>query len=411
MSKFHCTHCGQIIDTPGQLADSHTSCPTCNAEVDVTALEAQKQPITETPPPLPTPEKNQKKTSRYLMATLGAAGLCLANVLIQPNFSLPQQKNFSDSESVGWAIGWIFGRTIGGVFTVAFIAFVIALVIAGIMAIFKKRFSKSLSWTYSISVILVSGLSLFGNSIARTRQLSKQEEIQNARNTLSGLENDFKIMSDKNFESDRSPRKTDFRFNTNVPASDEAGRARQMIQSVYNDLLNVQSDYLKAMEDNGIKTLLSADRIAKDVGFTESKLKLAKIKSAVADGNAKTNKILVDFPERINNYKLSPATKQAMLKGYQDRKNELPPLLKDGWDLEAEIIDHVEELLHHLETTRTHWTAKQGVFVFERDSDAKRFNEIMDQIAKCVEQQDAIRKDTLKSTEDYLKKIRDKMPK
>jgi hypothetical protein len=80
------------------------------------------------------------------------------------------------------------------------------------------------------------------------------------------------------------------------------------------------------------------------------------------------------------------------------------------WDLEVEAVEHMEDLIDHLEVTRIYWKPDQGMFMFERDRDLERFNTIMREITKCVDRQTEIREKSLKSATDKIGNLKGMIP-
>jgi hypothetical protein len=188
------------------------------------------------------------------------------------------------------------------------------------------------------------------------------------------------------------------------------GRLRELMQSFFNDMIELQNDYLQSLEDDGIDTLLDANRVARDTGFTESKRTLVRVKRTVADTRSKASRILGDFPERIKDYEFSATSDRKMLEGYQKGLEDALPLFKEMWDLEVEAVEHMEDLIDHLEVTRIYWEPDQGMFMFERDRDLEHFNTIMGKITKCVDRQTEIREKSLKSATDKIGHLKGMIP-
>jgi len=303
---------------------------------------------------------------------------------------------------------------------VGLIALIIAVLIAGIMSAFKKRFTDSLSRCYSIGVLVVAGLALLGNSILgnsinrsgspSSSNYPNPTEIESARRMVSGLESDIQSMISESVGPDGLPRKTDLQFDNNTPASDEMGRLRELMRSLFNDMIELQNTYLQALEDDGIDTFLDANRMARDTGFTESRARLAKVKRTVADTRLKASGLLVEFPKRMKDYRFSSMSDRKMFEAYQKGLKDALPLFKEMWDLEVESVDHMEDLIDHLEVTRIHWDPDQGMFMFQRDSDLDQFNAIMDSITKCVERQTEIREKSLKSAAEKIGTLKSMIP-
>jgi len=367
-------------------------------------------------PEYPTTQaKNTKKrnvfwSARSLKATSGAGALCFLGTLIRPSTPL-ERMGISDRD-----FPTILGETLGGLIAAGIMAVVIALAIAGIMAAFKKRFRDSLSWGYSIGVLVIAGLALVGNLVSRSNTPSysnypNPSEIASAHSTISGIEDDIQSMMADAVDLDGLPKKSDLRFDSKTQASDDMGRLRELMQSFFNDMIVLQNDYLQALEDDGIDTLLDANRVARDRGFTDSRTTIASVKLTVRDTRTKAFKLLSDFPERIQNYDFESTTDQQMLEGYKKGLAKALPLFREVWDLEVESVDHLEDLVDLLEETRLYWEPEQGLFTFERDRDLETFNEIMAKITACVDRQTEIKEKSLKSATDKIGSLKNMIQK
>jgi hypothetical protein len=98
------------------------------------------------------------------------------------------------------------------------------------------------------------------------------------------------------------------------------------------------------------------------------------------------------------------------MSGYKKGVGKTLPLLKETWDLEVKIIDHMNELLAHLEEIRSYWKPENGIFAFERDDDLEKFNAIMAKISACVERQAQIKQSTQKSAAENIGNLKAKIP-
>jgi hypothetical protein len=175
-------------------------------------------------------------------------------------------------------------------------------------------------------------------------------------------------------------------------------------------MMGLQNEYLQALEDDGINTLLDANRIARDKDFKDSRLTLLKVKRTIANTRTKASKILADFPQRFKDYKFSADSDKELLEGYKKGLDKALPQFGEVWDLEVEAVAHMESLIDHLELTRLYWSPYQGKFMFERDRDVEQFNQIMAKITKCVDRQTEIRETTMKNALNNIEKIKDKIP-
>jgi serine/threonine protein kinase len=380
-----------------------------------------------TPPPLPDASigiRNNKEescdhggpliitrfwTSKTIKTTIVAAGITFIGTLIQPK-TVYEQMMGSDR---GFAV--ILGETLGGLIGAGMIALVISLVFSWIMIALKKPFVKSLSSGYSVSIIIVTLLMLFGNFSRRNynqkyQEYSAKAEAENAKKTISGLEDDIHKMIAEGNDADGLPKNTDFRFEKKNDATDDMGRIRELMQSFFNDILTLQNDYNAALDKDGLNTLLDANRVASDSNFRESKAIITRLQKTVLTFRAKASGIVADFPKRLNDYSFSEKSNVDMMSGYKKGVGKTLPLLKETWDLEVKIIDHMNELLAHLEEIRSYWKPENGIFAFERDDDLEKFNAIMAKISACVERQAQIKQSTQKSAAENIGNLKAKIP-
>jgi serine/threonine protein kinase len=380
-----------------------------------------------TPPPLPetyvapTMEKDEPSDSRHpvrksrsrtslaLKSTIAAACVLLVGALVRPASLYERMRG----QSRGFAE--MFGETLVGLFSVGIISLIIALIISGILAAFKKPFRESLSRGYSIGILIIASLMLFGNLVSRATHSSSSEytariEEVNAKKTLSGIEEDMQKMIEEGTGPDGLPKETDFRFEKKSPPADDAERLRELMQSFFNDMLTLQNDYLAALDEDGLNTLLDADRVAKDTGFRDSRAILARLRKTVMIFRTKADGILEDFPKRLNDPSFGKNLNEALHSGYKEGMGKSLPLMKETWDLEVAVIGHMEELIDHLEATRSHWEPEDGMFMFQGDDDLEKFNAIMAKITACVERQTEIKESAQKSATEKIGSLKARIP-
>lgn len=314
MPKLYCTHCGQHIDAPNELAGTQAACPTCGGEINIPKLAVLPNSVEKSIKPSTTHANKTNKASKFwsarsLKATGAAAVLLLIWNLVKAETPL-ERLGLSDRNFVS-----ALAESLGGTFAVGLMALVIALIIAGIMSAFKKRFTKSLSIVYSISILLLTGLALVGNfrSQQSRPEQSRSSDLESARSTISGIEDDIQSLVSDSVGPDGLPRKTSLRFDSNTPASNDMQKLRNLMQSFFNDMIEIQNDYLQALDDDGINTLLDANRVARDSSFRGSRLTLAKAKRTVSKTRSKAAQVMADFPKRTKNYNFSASSDQSFI--------------------------------------------------------------------------------------------------
>jgi serine/threonine protein kinase len=361
-----------------------------------------------------TNRRHPERGSRFwkswpLRATTASLCILFVGALIRPETAF---ERMADSNR---GVAGIFGEGLGMVFGAGFIALVVALVVAAFLAALKKPFLGSLSRGYSLGIVIISVLVFLGNSVSRSYRpsagdiYSKAEE-QSAKKTLSGLEDDIQKVFAEGTGPDGLPKETDFRFEKKSSPTDDMERMRELIRSFFNDMIALQNDYLAALDKDGINTLLDANRVAKDPNFRESRSILARVRITVQRFRIKASSILADFPKRLNDNLLDEKSNDAMMSGYREGVGKSLPRLKETWDLEVAVIDHMDDLIDHLEATRSHWIPEDGMFTFERDGDLNKFNAIMAKITACVEKQTEIKESAQKSATEKIGSMKARIP-
>lgn len=420
MPKFYCSHCGQHIDAPDELAGTNAICPSCEGRIEVPLLPLTDNSIKEISsqkPPLKyktsVREKKHIKSSIWesqpMKYSLGALVICLVAVLARPASAL-EQMGFSQKNGPK-----IMGETLGRFLSTSIIALIISLAIAGILVAYKKRFKDSLSKCYSITIIVVAFLSLLTSIIAKnSSSLSYDREAKDAkdaRNALADIEEDINTLISETRDPEGIPKKTDLRFDTNKKQTNDMQKIRVLFKAFFNDMITLQNEYIEALGNDGIDRLLNADRISKDNGFFESRRIIRDAKVTVKNTRNKASLILSDFPKRIKNYQFTDASDQQILKGYQKGLDKALPLFMEIWDLEAKTLAHYEDLIDHLEAKKQLWSADEGQFIFEREVDMNRFDLIISRVVACVDRQTEIREKSLQNATQKFKDLKDKLPK
>jgi hypothetical protein len=209
---------------------------------------------------------------------------------------------------------------------------------------------------------------------------------------------------------DGLPKETDFRFEKKGDPADDMAKMRELMQSFFNNMITLQNEYIAALDKDGVNELLDANRVAKDTNSLESKAILERSRKTVLKFRAKADNVVADFPKLLNDYSFDEKSNSEMLSGYKKGVGKALPLLKESWDLEVAVIGHMDDLIEHLEATRSYWIPEDGKFMFERDVDLEKFNAIMAKITACVERQTAIKASTQKSAMEKIGNLKARLP-
>jgi hypothetical protein len=238
----------------------------------------------------------------------------------------------------------------------------------------------------------------------------QQKELKSAEylKAVEQLEKDVHKIFDEANNPTSTPLAASPKVEEKPKAENETQQFLALMREFFNDLSTTQKDYLAALEKAGLDSLFDPERMAADQGFVNSRRVLSNSREAVEIYRNQAIKLFADFPKKLDNYKLSPLTKETFIDGYRRGIEKSGPLIKESWDLEVQCVGVMEQMLKHLETTRSRWVDSDGLFLFERDADLDKFNALLDELNSSVERQEEIQRlsqaESKKTFEDMKKK-------
>ena len=179
----------------------------------------------------------------------------------------------------------------------------------------------------------------------------------------------------------------------------------------FADVTAMQKDYSDALDESGIHTLLDADRVAKDTEFKESRTILADARKVVDDFSRRSKQMIEALPEKFDRKSFSSANRASMRRGMEKELDVPRKIDAEIWGLEMASVNHMEELIDHLQEKRKLWQAQDGSFLFERDEDVEKYNGIMEEVTACVTKQEEIRERARDSASGKLGEMKETLSK
>lgn len=413
MPKFQCTRCGRTVESGGAFAPVDTRCPTC--DIEMSPQEPEAVPVEIAPPPMSPPvpagppafaaplhsptapqPKKGARTWIYLSTIIGA--------LLLIAVTMAKEWKGSDPEKLGYAVGTSFVMVI---FLMG-LALVAGSVVSVILLAFKRPFRSSLGSTYSISFFLLAVLVSLGQLIVGLGERSKQARVQEVQQ-VDGMMEDMERALAESRDADGMPKQTDFRLKQGELRKGAGSMevARHIIQSVMNDSIAIQNEYVAALEKEGLMRLLLPERLDADKDFSESRKIVAALREIAERYRVKSLAVVNSVPERLEKYDLSAAEKREFLKGYQNKNTRGPNVAEENWKLELSIIGHMERAIDHLESTRSDWVLENDQIAFVHDKDIETYNAILADIDTTAAEQTKLHeaaKENLKEQSETLKK-------
>ena len=281
----------------------------------------------------------------------------------------------------------IIGESLGMITVAAGLALVVSAVVALMIMVFSGSFSKWLGRSYSVFVIGTMGVSLLGNQLAKG-----QGDRADARNAIAGIESDMKSFFGQSPGGGNPPaiRKG--------AAGNDLEIVRQIQQEMIRDMTEVQTDYAAALETAGLPQLLDAERVQRDVRFTESRQLLRQLLTVVRTYRKRALTVIESIPSRFEAFEFDHASQSELRDNYTKGLAKAMPVMDEIWNLESDIILYFEEVIDHLEASRGYWRPENGAFAFDRTADLERYNEIMAKVNAASQRQADLRKNTLTDT-------------
>lgn len=421
MPIFSCHHCGQPIEADDSQAGEEANCPVCQGAFIVPGVKRVHAPRAYQAPELGTSfvEPEGSKLSLHQMvppplppSRKGFPWHIFLTTFIA--FYLAAQHGFDGNFSMenAWS-GRGFVRYLAeatGRFLGAFVAgLLLAFPVAAIWTAIKGRFWRNLAKSYSICIIFVSLLGLAGgwlmDKYARNSAASIEKQ-EAAKDVLGQMQEDMRsawtTLRDSNGKGqapslDRSP--------STASTGSEYEQIRALMQAFYQDLITLQNEYVQELNAAGINELLKPDRISTDRDFIESQRMLGTIREVVQRYKKRAEDEMARFPERINNASFSSSIKDSMLSGFQRGQANASTKFREVWKLEISIVERAAEMLGHLRNTKGLWTVQNGMFIFDRNADLNKFNQIMQQMNDDLNRQTELRDQSQRESEAVFENL------
>lgn len=294
----------------------------------------------------------------------------------------------------------IFGEFLGVAVGVGVVALIPAAVAAGVSTFFRLTFSNAFRPAYAL-VLLLMTLALFGTAVVARIAKAAADRAEKSRNDgLRSAVSQFEEAldaSEKALDAAQQP----------TPSGSDMERVGLMIKHAHSMQIKLVEEYSQALSRDGLEVLLDPERVYQDKDFSESMAIADKMLDHVKNYRAKEQKLMFeDLPNYTKTLGLPAALEEEVIKGYKQGLQKAVAQQNEVWDLEKHILDQFIAAIAHLKATRDRWEPQDGLFTFARDSDLKRFNEIMARVEAAVARQADIQKAALDNSRNQLEKLK-----
>lgn len=182
-----------------------------------------------------------------------------------------------------------------------------------------------------------------------------------------------------------------------VPAIDPApkasgpyGETERAMKTVAGQRLAQHRAYLQELQEIGLPRLLDANRLARDTGLIESRLILEQAGRIVPSYRQQSLQVLTGMPALVRSLSIAEPEKEEILKVLKKSSAASSAKLTRIWDLEAQILDELGQMITLLDDNRQHWYADHDELMFGRDDDLRRFHRHQNAISKMVSEQEQL---------------------
>jgi serine/threonine protein kinase len=357
--------------------------------------------------PIQEGERNESVLSTPLSIPIVPSIIALIVIFIGSSI----QAQATSRSSVGGFQIWIY-TGITQIIIVGASALVFAALVGGFCALFKVPFMKAFSRAYSATVLIVSlGMLIISFAVLELNSKSRMSpfDVSKAKVTVSELEDDIRQFQARGDNPNRMSSEQLFQSSNSSAATTDLEKVRDILRSCMQDIVTLQGKYERELADVGIESLMDSHRVAADPGLIESSAILLKLRQTAERYREMNKAMLEDIPNKIRAYSYEHTTKGSLVEGFEKGLHAGLSKYDQIWNLELEVLDHCAAALKLVESNRSRWTPKDGTFVFELDADLNLFNSIMEEITRCVEEQDEIRQSSMNSAMEKVDRMKAKL--
>ena len=189
-------------------------------------------------------------------------------------------------------------------------------------------------------------------------------------------------------------------FSTESDVEGPMGEVQAFVAQMMNESVQMTNRYAAELESVGYLNLLNPQRMMADSEFAESYRILADVDELVSKYRGLHAEQVDSMLEKIDTINASEAFKTGMKAGMASELKESEPVREQIWDLEQKAVDEVRLLVDFLQ--RGDWSSEGGQFVFETDEGLAVFNGHIANINAYTEEQMALRRSQVKSSQQKL---------
>lgn len=148
-----------------------------------------------------------------------------------------------------------------------------------------------------------------------------------------------------------------------------------------------EEDYNDDLANAGLRRLLTADRVAKDTDFDESRKMLVDIRAVIDRYRSESMVPLELMIEELSAATFESVPKEEFIERVRVGLVPMQKEMERLWDLELGIFQQYEQAIKHLEATRGKWKLEGESLTFTDVKDAERYKQFFNEVDKRTQKQ------------------------
>ncbi|HMO51250.1 MAG TPA: hypothetical protein PKA21_09000 [Kiritimatiellia bacterium] len=230
--------------------------------------------------------------------------------------------------------------------------------------------------------------------------VNKNNDEEEARKMLAEIQKEFggleKAIDSGDLEAIASHKASDQQV-----AQGEYGEYEKFTKKTINLFAELRQAYQLELEAIGWSKILDPERLSRDNGLHESKYIIVRANQIVDKYIRKSNELIDDIPNLVDELKLSESSKAEFKSSYVEGLKESKVRMQYQWSLEQQVVKEFEKILPLFEDKNS-WSVENDQFLFVQDNDVELFNNAMKTINDLVEKQLESQKQGLREAQEAL---------
>lgn len=253
-----------------------------------------------------------------------------------------------------------------------------------------------------VIVVILGGLGWLASEENAKNKAAQHKEMQQAMRTVN---QDMKDIFAQAEDASGIPQVINKKIDTTPTATGESGEAERWIREIMQQVVQLQNDYIKELNQLGIDLVLDPQQLTAAGGFERSLNTLRQSRIAAERAHLRHQNIITNMGQRIDTLAISDQAKADMHRGFERKMKEKQKDIDRIWELEVEAVDVMSEMVKVLQNSEGRWQYKGNQYVFSQNSDLALFNKHANRLQAIVAEQTQMRKASQQQAMQSMEKL------